>query len=131
MGIDKTNVPNIRLLFRQEMLQEEEDMLRGLSWVEPIKIPSRKKEMVLGNYKSYPLLDFSVPDELIKGDSKIMRRHKSLLVEHEYRKKMVVQARPEEQGESSWLDELSSILRSRAPTIAFGIFTGVILMRIS
>merc|ERR1719228_853293 len=60
--IDKTNVPNIRLLFREEMLQQEEDMLLGLPSINPKDnlTPDMEKK-ASGRRGSLTVLDFDLP----------------------------------------------------------------------
>jgi len=56
--IEKTNVPNIRLLFRQEMLQEEESMLCGIPCSAfGIHSPTFSKDCITYPESNPPLLD--------------------------------------------------------------------------
>jgi AMP deaminase len=127
--IDKTNVPNIRLLFREEMLQQEEDMLLGLPVTNPIYnlAPDIKKE-ASGRRRSLTELDFVSPME-----NEFETETSTKVLEHEpdvNNEILMLQPKLIQSG-STWSSELLSSLRKGAPTVAFGIMTGVILMKIS
>jgi len=125
--IDKTNVPNIRVLFRQEMLQEEEDMLRRLSSMEPIyQVPSDIRKKVMSKTQFGP---GSIHGTSLEGKSMIKPERSSLLQDQPCQGNMNQQQIQAPKDRSSWLDDLHSNLRSCGPTIAFGVIAGVILMR--
>jgi len=127
--IDKTNVPNIRVLFREEMLQQEEDMLLGLQSVNPIyNLPPDMERKASGRRRSLTELDF----DLLRGSEfKAKPSRKGLQNDENLVTKIVVLQQKLVEPDSSWRSELLSFLRKGAPTIAFGILTGVMLMKIS
>lgn len=122
--IDKTNVPNIRVLFRDEMLQEEEDMLLGLSWINSISTPTSDIiTKASGRRKSLTELDFLPRDRVFAAKPSSTKSAVCMFSQP----KLVEPVTPPQVNSKS--SELFSILRQGAPTIAFGILAGVILMR--
>jgi len=127
--IDKTNVPSIRVLFREEMLQQEEDMLLGIPVIDSCyNIPSNIKRNETGRRKSLTELDFVVP---LVGEHKARRVRKGLQTEEDLvAESAIVQPKLVEPINTT-ASELWCILREGAPSIAFGILTGMILMEMS
>jgi hypothetical protein len=113
--IEKTNVPNIRLLFRQEMLQEEEFMLCGVACSTPgIHSPTFSKECFAKEGKPSVANVSQQPSQNVRQDQ--ARRKLALMPD-----KILGSAK-----RSSNLDG-----RKTASCLVFGIIIGMALVRIA
>jgi len=126
--IDKTNVPNIRILFREEMLQQEEDMLRGVPVTDSIcNATSGIRNKLSGRRRSHPNLVPPPGGALeVQHIRKDLQKDEDLIVDDG-----VAQPKLIEPINNKKPSELWSILCTGAPSIAFGIMTGMILMKMS
>merc|ERR1719285_882454 len=102
-------------------------MLRRLSRVERINnVTSGLRKKVISKTHIGP---GSLHDSSIEGKCMTKPRRNSLVEDQSYRGNINQQQIQTPKDRSSWLHDLHSNLRSCGPTIAFGVITGVILMR--